>query len=60
MSKQVKQAMRLQVMRSAIKYLAMIKSNRNTILTKVVENGALNEMRKGALQASGGRERRAE
>lgn len=60
MSKQVKQAMRLQVMRSAIKYLAMIKSNRNTILTKVVENGALNEMRKGALQASEGRERRAE
>lgn len=60
MSKQVKQAMRLQVMRSAIKYLAMIKSNRNTILTKVVENGALNEMRKRALQASGGRERRAE
>ena len=47
-------------MRSAIKYLAMIKSNRITILTKVVENGVLNEMRKEALQASGGRERRAE
>ena len=47
-------------MRSAIKYLVMIKNYRVAVLTRVVKNTGLNDTRKDALWASGGRERGSE
>lgn len=47
-------------MRSAIKYLATIKTDKMAILTRAVKSRVLNEMKKEALQALGGSERRSE